>query len=75
MKLDLDLEERNPICKATLERKSGENNILEVKGYIKTISAKINRISIVISDHINKVYAKPNEVFSKIKGTNKRAKD
>ena len=75
MELGLDLEGRNPICRATLGRKFGGNSIPGVKGYIKTVDAGISEISIVIGSHVNKVYARLNKVFDEIKGASKRAKN
>ena len=75
MKFGLDSEGRNLICKAILKRKSDGNSISGIKGYAKTVSTRISRISIVVSDHVNKVYTKPNKVFGKIKDASKKARN
>ncbi len=73
IKLDLDLKERNLICKVTFRCKSNGNSIFEVKGYTKIIDARISRINIVVSGYVDKVYAKLNKIFNEIKGASKRA--
>lgn len=75
MEFGLNPEERNLICKATFKRKSDGNNIFGVKGYAKTIGARISKISIVVSNHIDKVYVRLNEVFDKIKDISKKVRD
>ncbi len=71
----MDSKGQNPICKTTLKRKSDENSIPKVRGYAKTVNIRISKINIMISDYVNKVYARPNEVFNKIKGASKRARN
>lgn len=75
MKFDLNLKKQNPICKAIFERKFGKNNILKIKTYTKTINIRISKISIIISNHVNKVYVRLNKVFNKIKDASKKTKD
>ena len=75
MKFDLNSKKQNLIYKAILKCKSDKNSIFKVKGYVKTVDTKISKISIIINNYINKVYAKPNKIFSKIKDTSKRAKN
>ena len=75
MELDLDLKEWNLICKVTFKCKSSGNSIFKIKGYAKTVDVGISRISIVISDHVNEVYVRPNKVFNKIKDISKKVKD
>ena len=75
MEFDLNLKEQNLICKAILKRKSDGNSILKVKGYAKTVGARIGKINIIISNHIDKVYTKPNKVFGKIKDASKKARN
>ena len=75
MEFDLNLKEQNLICKAILKRKSDGNSILKVKGYAKTVGARIGKINIIISNHIDKVYARLNKIFDEIKGASKRIKN
>ena len=75
MKFGLNSKGQNPICKAILKRKFSGNNILKIKSYAKTIDVRISEISIVIGDHVDKVYIKPNKVFSEIKDVSKRARN
>jgi len=75
MKLDLDLKRQNLICKAIFRCKSNGNSILKVKSYVKTVNVRINKISIIISNHVDKVYVRSNKVFDKIKGMSKKARN